>query len=134
VEECEPLGSGKPPAFRRIRSNVYTRRAPHKFSLDDVVVCSCDPSLGDTCSDDACLNALTNVECDEKRCPCGEACANQRFRQAPTRPGSAARRPLSSCVPRSTRESSPGLQLIRTLYFEGARCPNERVHAVPAEK
>jgi len=73
--------SGKPPAFRRIRSNVYTRRAPHKFSLDDVVVCCCDPSLGDTCSDDACLNALTSVECDEKRCPCGEACANQRFRR-----------------------------------------------------
>lgn len=43
-------------------------------------LCECKKN-GSLCHDDQCLNRVSYIECDPKRCPVNDQCKNQRFRK-----------------------------------------------------
>ncbi|EGD78296.1 hypothetical protein PTSG_09362 [Salpingoeca rosetta] len=67
--------ASKPPAFQRVRTNVYT--IPRKRTPGQE--CCCSPAT-DTC-DDSCLNRIVHCECDPKTCPVKDKCQNRRFQR-----------------------------------------------------
>ncbi|XP_058786903.1 histone-lysine N-methyltransferase ASHH2-like isoform X1 [Vicia villosa] len=69
-------------SFTHISTNEFLHRNPKTHTLDEVMVCHCEPppegKLG--CGDE-CLNRILNIECVEGTCPCGDRCSNQQFQK-----------------------------------------------------
>jgi histone-lysine N-methyltransferase SETD2 len=72
-----------PPNFDCIPENLFVSRRKKKFRSSESYVCLCSvASPGKRgCDDETCLNRLSMIECMVKTCPCGDQCANQRFRR-----------------------------------------------------
>jgi len=53
--------------------DIYLCKKPH-INEDS----KCDCKKGENCGE-SCLNRIIQIECDPRRCPCGDKCTNQRF-------------------------------------------------------
>jgi AWS domain len=77
----------RPPPYTQLRRNLLVNRCRRPQAADDVHVCSCRPDALDGDADapqacgDQCINRASHIECTPGRCPCGDACSNQRLQR-----------------------------------------------------
>ncbi|KAH9528291.1 Histone-lysine N-methyltransferase, H3 lysine-36 and H4 lysine-20 specific [Dermatophagoides farinae] len=73
--------ANKPPPYQHIWTNRYVSKSHNNNNSEsNYHVCDCKPE--NPCGDSHnCLNRISLIECDPKKCPTGEKCQNQRFRK-----------------------------------------------------
>jgi len=75
--------------FVVLKSNQYISRLKNIYSAaDESMTCDCPVDIDDStginhaCGEDSdCINRLTNIECVNDECTCGDDCQNQRFQR-----------------------------------------------------
>lgn len=73
--------------FVELKENQYINRLKHIYSAsNEFMTCDCTEELDDgyniACGPDSdCINRLTNIECVDDQCGCGDGCLNQRFQR-----------------------------------------------------
>lgn len=66
--------------FRFDQTNRYVSKIHNNTNESNFHVCDCKPE--NPCGDSHnCLNRISLIECDPKKCPVGDKCQNQRFRK-----------------------------------------------------
>lgn len=74
--------------FVVLQKNQYIPRLRGVYSAaDESMTCDCSPDIDENgvnhaCGEDSdCINRLTNIECVNDECTCGDDCQNQRFQK-----------------------------------------------------
>lgn len=73
--------------FVILKENQYISRLKNVYSAsNEFMTCDCNEEIIDgvnhACGPDSdCINRLTNIECVNGQCDCGESCQNQRFQR-----------------------------------------------------
>ncbi|KAL3619925.1 hypothetical protein CASFOL_034837 [Castilleja foliolosa] len=78
----DQLPEGAPP-YVHITQNEFFGIKLKKLKEEDIGVCECkyDACTPESACGESCLNVLTNTECTQGYCPCGEHCMNQKFQK-----------------------------------------------------
>ncbi|TID30003.1 hypothetical protein CANINC_001372 [Pichia inconspicua] len=73
--------------FVELKENQYIGRLKHVYSAsNEFMTCDCTEEIEDginvACGPESdCINRLTNIECVDGQCGCGDDCLNQRFQR-----------------------------------------------------
>lgn len=88
-DDCEDKTAEVAEQFVVLKTNQYIHRLRGVYSAaDESMTCDCSPDIDSesdvnyACGEDSdCINRLTNIECVNDECTCGDDCQNQRFQK-----------------------------------------------------